>query len=84
MAKGSDLDRVTAIVLREIRPPLIVLIGVYSLGIGVMMLIPGPDGEAMGIFHAFYFMTYTATTTGFGEPPHGLSDGQRLWATICL
>ncbi len=84
MAKGSDLDRVTAIVLREIRPPLIVLIGVYSLGIGVMMLIPGPDGEAMGIFHAFYFMTYTATTTGFGELPHEFSDGQRLWATICL
>ncbi len=84
MAKGSDLDRVTAIVLREIRPPLIVLIGVYSLGIGVMLVIPGTNGEPMGIFHAFYFMTYTATTTGFGELPVEFSDAQRLWATVCL
>ena len=41
MAKGSDLDRVTAIVLREMRPPLAVLLVVYALGIGVMVLIPG-------------------------------------------
>lgn len=84
MAKGSDLDRVTAIVLREMRPPLILLILVYSLGIGVMVLIPGIDGTPMGMFHAFYFMTYTATTTGFGELPQEFSDAQRMWATVCL
>ena len=84
MAKGSDLDRVTAIVLQEMRNPLIVLLGVYSLGIAVMVMIPGTDGQPMGIFHAFYFMTYTATTTGFGELPLEFSDGQRMWATVCL
>jgi Trk K+ transport system NAD-binding subunit len=84
MAKGSDLDRVTAIVLREMRSPLIVLVAVYALGVGVMMLIPGIDDEPMSAFHAFYFMTYTATTTGFGELPREFSDPQRLWATICL
>ncbi len=84
MAKGSDLDRVTSIVLREIRTPLAVLVCIYALGVGVMVLIPGIDGEPMGVFHAFYFMTYTATTTGFGELPHAFSDPQRMWATVCL
>ena len=84
MAKGSDLDRVTAIVLREMRPPLLLLVVVYSLGISVMTLIPGIDGVPMSIFHAFYFMTYTATTTGFGELPQEFSDPQRMWATVCL
>jgi Trk K+ transport system NAD-binding subunit len=84
MAKGSDLDRVTAIVLQEMRSPLLVLLAVYSVGIFVMVLIPGVDGKPMGIFHAFYFMTYTATTTGFGELPLQYSDAQRMWATVCL
>ena len=84
MAKGSDLDRVTAIVLREMRAPLILLILVYALGVGVMVIIPGTDGIPMGVFHAFYFMTYTATTTGFGELPREFSDPQRMWATVCL
>jgi len=84
MAKGSDLDRVTAIVLQEMRSPLMLLLCVYALGISVMVLIPGSTGEPMGIFHAFYFMTYTATTTGFGELPLEFSDAQRLWATVCL
>ena len=84
MSKGSDLDRVTAIVLREMRPPLVLLVLTYALGIGVMVLIPGTHGEPMSVFHAFYFMTYTATTTGFGELPQEFSDPQRLWATVCL
>lgn len=84
MAKGSDLDRVTAIVLREMRLPLIVLVGVYAVGMGVMMLIPGVNGKPMSAFHAFYFMTYTATTTGFGELPSEFTNPQRMWATVCL
>ena len=84
MAKGSDLDRVTAIVLSELRSPLIELLIVNALGIAVMVIIPGVDGAPMGLFHAFYFMTYTATTTGFGEIPGEFSDAQRMWATVCL
>ena len=88
MAKGSDLDRVTSVVLREMRNPILVLITVHSLGVGGMVLIPGvdPDGNPahMGFFHAFYFMTYTATTTGFGELPYAFSEAQRIWASICL
>lgn len=88
MAVSVDLSRVTFIVMREMRRPLIALLSVYSVSILGMVFIPGIklDGETqyMSIFHAFYFMTYTATTTGFGEIPIKFSDAQRFWAIICL
>jgi Trk K+ transport system NAD-binding subunit len=88
MAASVDLSRVTFIVMREMRSPLIALLLVYSISILVMVFIPGieVDGETqyLSIFHAFYFMTYTATTTGFGEIPIKFSDAQRFWAIICL
>ena len=84
----SDLDRVAMIVLRYMRRPLFALLFVYSLGIVGMALMPGQvvDGETtrMNLFHAFYFFTYTATTTGFGELPNGFSEEQRLWTIFCL
>ncbi len=72
------------IVLREMRTPIIVLICVYAVAIMGMALIPGRDGEPMSIFHAFYFVMYTATTTGFGELPQAFNDAQRIWAIVCL
>jgi len=87
-ASTVDLSRVTFIVMREMRGPLIALLAVYSISIVGMVFIPGIqiDGEVqyMSIFHAFYFMTYTATTTGFGEIPVEFSNAQRFWAIICL
>lgn len=84
----SDLNRVAAIVLQLMRGPILVLLSVYAIGISGMALVPGPvvDGEItrLNLFHAFYFFTYTATTTGFGEIPMAFSDEQRLWATVCL
>ena len=38
----------------------------------------------MSFFHAFYFISYTATTIGFGEIPHAFSDAQRLWVIVCI
>jgi len=89
MYTSNELSRVSFIVMREMRTPLIALLGVYSIAIWGMVLIPGPVGadggiEYMSIFHAFYFMTYTATTTGFGEIPFTFSNAQRLWAISCL
>lgn len=88
MAASVDISRVSFIVLREMRTPIMILMVVYSIAIFGMVLIPGEvvDGEVqyMSIFHAFYFMTYTATTTGFGEIPMEFSDAQRLWAIVCL
>jgi len=74
--------------MREMRSPLIALLLVYSISILGMVFIPGIEIEGeiqyLSIFHAFYFMTYTATTTGFGEIPIKFSDAQRFWAIICL
>ncbi|MEW8028582.1 MAG: NAD(P)-binding protein [Candidatus Thiodiazotropha sp.] len=88
MAATSELDRVSMLVLRYMRRPIFVLILVYAVGITGMALIPGKsaDGntEYMSLFHAFYFFTYTATTTGFGEIPNEFTDEQRLWAIFCL
>ncbi|MGD2173171.1 MAG: NAD-binding protein [Gammaproteobacteria bacterium] len=88
MATTSELDRVSMIVLRYMRGPIFVLIFVYAVGITGMALIPGVDTDGnpvnMSLFHAFYFFTYTATTTGFGEIPSQFSDAQRLWAILCI
>jgi Trk K+ transport system NAD-binding subunit len=84
----SELDRVTMIVLRYLRRPFLVIVFVYAVAITGMALIPGQDAdgnpEYMSLFHAFYFFTYTATTTGFGEIPNAFTDEQRLWAIFCL
>lgn len=88
MASTSELDRVTLIVMRFMRLPIIVLVLVYAVGVSGMALIPGQDEQGnttyMNLFHAFYFFTYTATTTGFGEIPTAFTDEQRLWAIVCL
>lgn len=72
------------VVLRRMRAPLIVLIVIFTVSIVGLTLIPGesPDGPwRMGFFDAFYFMSYTATTIGFGEIPEAFNDAQRLWVT---
>ena len=88
MATTSDLDRVSMVVLRYMRGPIFALIIVYAIGITGMALIPGQDANGdpqyMSLFHAFYFFTYTATTTGFGEIPTEFNDAQRLWAIFCI
>lgn len=88
MPTTSDLDRVSMVVLRYMRGPVFALTGVYAIGITGMALIPGKevDGQVqyVSLFHAFYFFTYTATTTGFGEIPSEFSDAQRLWAILCI
>jgi len=88
MAATSDLDRVSMVVLRYMRAPVFVLILVYGIGITGMSLIPGYDADGnvhyMNLFHSFYFFTYTATTTGYGEIPYEFTDEQRLWAILCV
>ncbi len=70
------------------RTPFLVLIGVYSIAILGMVLIPGLDDKGhvwhMSFFHAFYFVSYTATTIGFGEIPYPLTDAQRLWVLLTI
>lgn len=70
------------------RAPFLLLIVVYSLAMIVMTMIPGVDDKGnpwhMSLFHAFYFVTFTATTIGFGEIPYPLTDGQRLWVIVTV
>ncbi|MBL8928875.1 MAG: NAD-binding protein [Kineosporiaceae bacterium] len=75
--------------LRRLRTPLIVLILMYSTATLGLMVVPGVDAEGnrtepLSFFHAFYFVSYTATTIGFGELPVPFSDAQRAWATVSI
>lgn len=76
------------ILLRRLRKPLTVLIGVYAVAVLGFTLIPGVDPEGrrwtMSFLHAFYFVSFLGTTIGLGEIPYPFSDAQRLWATAAI
>lgn len=82
------MNQVIFLLLRRMRTPLVVLIVAYAISILGLVLIPGVDGGGqpwqMGFFHAFYVISYTATTIGFGELPYPFSDGQRLWMIFSI
>ena len=82
------MNEVTSLVLRRMRKPLILIVSVYSIAIIGLTFIPGMDDKGnvwyMDIFHAFYFVSYTATTIGFGEIPYPLTEGQRLWSLLII
>ncbi len=82
------MSDILVLVLRRLRAPLITLISVYAISIFGLVLMPGtdPSGEPwrLSVFDAFYVMTYTATTIGFGEVPYPFSYAQRLWMTVSI
>src|SRR4030066_425405 len=81
-------NRVVFLILRRMRVPLLVLIGVYSISVLGLVLLPGIDAEgrpySLDFFHAFYIVTYTITTIGYGEIPYTFSVAQRLWRGVSL
>ncbi len=87
MAKFST-SPITFLILRYMRRPILMLIGVYAISMIGWVLIPGIDAagnpDELSFFHAFYFLTFTVTTTGFGELPHPFTEGQRIWGIISL
>lgn len=83
------MNSIIFIILRRMRAPLIVLIAIYAIAVCGLTLIPGVDAAGkpappLSFFHAFYFVSYTATTIGFGEIPTAFSDAQRLWVTLAI
>jgi Trk K+ transport system NAD-binding subunit len=88
MASPASVERVTFIVLRTMRTPILIVVGVYAASMVGWVMIPAIDAEGqpqhMSFFHAFYFLTYTATTTGFGELPYAFSEAQRMWGIVSL
>lgn len=82
-------NSVLFLVLRRMRAPLIAIILIYAISIFGLVLIPGVDANGhstppMSFFDAFYFISYTATTIGFGEIPNAFSYAQRFWVTVCV
>jgi Trk K+ transport system NAD-binding subunit len=76
------------IVLHRLRWPLIVIVTTYTVAIIGLLLIPGVDDQGntyhMSIFDAYYFITYTATTIGFGEIPYSFTHAQRIWVSMSI
>jgi voltage-gated potassium channel len=74
--------------LRHLRGPLIAIVAVFAVGIAGLVLLPGVDADGsrwhMTFGDALYFMSYTATTIGFGEVPDEFTPDQRLWVTAII
>jgi voltage-gated potassium channel len=88
VASAVQASATIFLILRRMRAPLIVLITIFAVSVLGLTLVPGQteDGQSwrMSIFDAFYFMSYTASTIGFGELPQAFSDAQRLWVTVSI
>ena len=76
------------IILQKMRIPFIVIILTYTIAIIGLVSIDGVDDSGnvhkMTIFDALYFISYTATTIGFGETPYSFTYSQRLWVTFSI
>jgi len=76
------------IVLQRMRLPFTVIVISYVIAMIGFLIIPGVDDAGkeyfLTIFDAFYFVTYTATTIGFGETPYTFTHDQRIWASISI
>ena len=77
------MAEIASLLFRRLRAPLMVLVLAYAVAMLGLVLIPGEDGQGqpwqMTFFHAFYVVTYTAPTIGYGEIPHDFTGAQRLW-----
>lgn len=82
------MEPVFFLVMRRMRAPLLTLVVAYAVAMLGLVLIPGTDGDGnpyrLDFFHAFYFVSYMATTIGFGEIPHAFNGAQRLWVVFTI
>ena len=87
-ASEAQASETVFLVLRRMRAPLIVLISIFAVSVAGLTIIPGVDAQGrpwrMGFFDAFYVMSYTATTIGFGEIPYPFTYSQRMWVTVSI
>jgi Trk K+ transport system NAD-binding subunit len=81
-------NQVVWIVLKKLRTPFLVLFITFSISIIGLMLIPAVDDKGqvyhLNFFDAFYFVSYMATTIGFGEGPYDFTYPQKLWVTFSI
>ncbi len=82
------MEAIFFIVMQRMRTPLLALILTHAISVLGFTLIPGVDADGnlwrMDFFHAIYFVSFMATTIGFGEIPYEFSDAQRLWVIFSI
>jgi len=86
---GGSLSDVAYLIVRRMRVPLIMMIVVFTVCTIGLSLMPGVDAQGnptppMTMFEAFYVISYTATTIGFGEVPQAYSIEQRVWMVLVI
>ena len=73
---------------QRMRVPLVVLISAYAIATVGFTLMPGVDDQGnpwrLSLFEAFYVVSYTGSTIGFGEVPYAFSSAQRLWTMVSI
>ena len=87
--RQAVLSDVFYLVLRRMRFPLLLVIGVYTFCTAGLSMIPGTDANGdptapLTVFEAFYVVSYTSTTIGFGEVPGPYNAAQRMWMTMTI
>lgn len=87
--RSAVMSDVFYLILRRMRFPLLLLIGVYTFTTLGLSMIPSTDAAGnpappLTVFEAFYVVSYTSTTIGFGEVPHPYNAAQRMWMTLTI
>lgn len=76
------------IILQRMRKPFIVIIITHCIAIIGLLIIDAVDANGqpyqLTIFDAVYFVSYMATTIGFGETPFEFTYSQRLWVLFSI
>tara|TARA_B110000046_G_scaffold93504_1_gene101454 strand:- start:652 stop:2328 length:1677 start_codon:yes stop_codon:yes gene_type:complete len=70
------------------RLPFTIITITYAIAMTGLLIIPGIDNQGnpyhLTIFESFYFITYTATTIGFGELPYSFTHAQKIWVSMSI
>jgi len=70
------------------RLPFAVIVITYAIAMTGLLIIPGIDDQGneyhLTIFESFYFISYTATTIGFGELPYPFTHAQKIWVSMSI
>jgi len=81
-------EQIIWVILKRLRTPIFILITTFSVSILGLVLIPGVDDSGqpyhMTFFDAFYFVSYMASTIGFGEAPYSFNYEQRIWVSFAI
>ncbi len=85
---GVKTESLLFLFFRRMRVPLVVLISAYAIATVGFTLMPGVDDQGnpwrMSLFEAFYVVSYTGSTIGFGEVPYDFTPAQRMWTMVSI